>query len=140
MCTYRPKDKVEDNSWSFTNFKVNDSGHEIKYMSDRAVNNHKFELHKACFKGDIETVHRILLKPNSSINLNLKNKLGLTALDCAIEGKRKDIVRYILKDVRCNINTGGAEKRSSLNFAIQINNYAAGEDILNSHKYLDLNI
>jgi hypothetical protein len=47
LCTYRPKDRINDNSCSFTNFKLNEFGQEVKYMSERVGNHHKFELHKA---------------------------------------------------------------------------------------------
>ena len=140
LFNYQSTHKKNENSWSLSNFKVNDSEYEVKYISERTYQQHKYELHKACFKGDLEAVKRICTRESSNINLNLKNKLGLTALDCAVEGKRKDIVRYLLEDVRWNINTGGADKRSSLNFAIQISNFSAAEDILNSHKFIDLNI
>ncbi|CAI2381131.1 unnamed protein product [Moneuplotes crassus] len=94
----------------------------------------------ACFEGDSEIVNRILTKPNSVINLNLKNKLGLTALDRAIEGKREEIIKILLNDVRCNVNTGGGEKRSALNFAVHILSPSATKSILNSSKFIDFNI
>jgi hypothetical protein len=85
-------------------------------------------------------VKSILSRVDSDFNLNQKNKLGLTALDWAIEGRKKDVVNFLLENPRWNINTGGSNKRCSLNFAIQAANYSAAEDILNSSKAVNFNI
>lgn len=87
-----------ENSMSFSNFRINDSNHDLPLMNDHTQ--YKYELHKACYDGDLVTTKLIVNKPNSNINLNLKNKLGLTALDRAIEGKRNRIVNFLLNDVR----------------------------------------
>lgn len=100
LTTYRPQTTNDDTSWSFTHFKVSDSSQEVNYMSERVVDNYKFKLHKACFKGDVEQVKSILNNSDSDLNLNLKNKLGLTALDCAIEGRRREVVKLLLNDPR----------------------------------------
>ena len=69
-----------------------------------------------------------------------KNKFDLTTLNWAIECKRYRIIKILLQDVRCNVYTGGGDKKSSLNFTLQISDYLAIVEILNSHKSIDFNV
>jgi len=129
-----------DSSLSLFNFKVTNTSQEIKQLTEKFWDKDKYQIHRLCFQGNLAAVKATIENSSTDFNLNVKNKLGLTALDCAIEGKKSDIIKFILTDPRWNINSGGSNKRSSLNYAVQASNYSAAEDIINSHKSVNFNI
>jgi len=84
-------------------------------------------LHRAALNGPKELI--IFLLQNPSINFNMENKVGMTALNYAILSNRIDIVKLFLEKKDLNINTGTIP---SLMFAVKMNNLEIVKEILKS--------
>jgi hypothetical protein len=113
---------------------------DYNLITDRSEQSAKYLLHNACSRGNVDTVRFFLEQPENSLSVNQLNNLKMTPLDCAIENRKLEIIKLLLKNDIVNINIGGSKQRSSLNLAIQIGNYPAICEILKSEKMIDFGI
>lgn len=113
---------------------------DYNFHTDRNEKSTTYEFHNACGAGNMNKVTVLLADPMVQTKINQLNKLKMTALDCAIENRKMKVIKLLLENEKCNINIGGGKLRSSLNLAIQMANYPAVVEILNSNKTIDFGI